>query len=266
MTTSDFGPVPVSRLKGEIGNIYEALEHGRRVLVSRHGEVVAVIQPATAPHVKLCYQAELAHFAVTGPRELSVLTATDFGQGSPSAFIRTAEIGIASLVSRENRIYGVLTSLEDDSATTTESADFVDARERHLAQFERDHPDATADDFAREVAGWRPTGASAHDTVHAVARPLRFKSQYASMFAKAREMRDSGELDEDLYETLLNRLLGDNDDVKTGAAMTAELGMLYMERGDTKRAKAVLAGIAHGAIHGQRTRVPPAPVAQPADS
>lgn len=137
--TPDFGPVPVSRLKDEAQQVYRALEEGRRVLVSRHGQVVAGIEPASVPrHSHL-----LASFALGRPI-VSELTATEISQGSPSEAIRRAEEGESILLTRQNKVFGVL-----GAPTSPETVESAQAQERLLSAFEAANPDATPEDFAR---------------------------------------------------------------------------------------------------------------------
>lgn len=140
---TDFGPVPASQLKSESNSVFSALEQGRRVLISRYGTVVAVIDPASVPrHSDL-----LAAYAVPGFGATLELTATEIAQGSPSEFIHRAEEGVASLVTRKNKVYGVLMPLPDEPIESD-----PDEQERLLVQFEKEHPDATPAEFAAEVA------------------------------------------------------------------------------------------------------------------
>lgn len=229
-TTSDYGPVPISRLKGEVAKIFEALEHGRRVLVSRHGEVVAVIQPAATSESKRRYRDELIRFAVSGAKGLSVLTATDFGQGSPSAFIRAAQDGSASLVSRDNRVVGVLTQVTADQPAITESADSVDARERYLAEYERTHPEATAEDFAREVANWQPQLGELDPAVNDVDFSLTYPTLSKLVVRHASEWRAAAK--QRRYKLLLDYVLTESPEAGVTSAAD-ELRMLYKHQGAT---------------------------------
>lgn len=140
MDAMDYGPIPVSRLKEEHSAIFSALDQGRRVLVSRRGVVVAAIEPASLRTHAL----QLAQYALgeRGPED--ELTATEIGQGSPSAFIKRAEEGHVSLLTRGNKVYGVL-----GPARLDETLDQVRTRESMLSEFERNHPEATPEEFAR---------------------------------------------------------------------------------------------------------------------
>jgi antitoxin (DNA-binding transcriptional repressor) of toxin-antitoxin stability system len=151
----DYGPVPVSRLKQESPRIFEALSADRRVLVSRHGKVVAAIDPASQQE----HREQLAAFAVGAPYSLPEFTATDLGQGSPSEFVRKAEEGQSSLVTRDGKVFGVLTKPNGFRP----AVDPV-AQERMLAAFEREHPEATPAEFAEAVAATAAATASATAT------------------------------------------------------------------------------------------------------
>lgn len=146
----DFGPIPVSQFKVQSRQIFEALGRGRRVLLSRYGRVVAAIEPATPDR----HRTLLAAFAMDAPDAASSLSATDIAQGSMSDRVRMAEKDEPTLLTRHGKVFGVLRSAA--SADTTESDPAW--REQQLAQFERDHPDATPEQFAAEVARLREQG------------------------------------------------------------------------------------------------------------
>jgi antitoxin (DNA-binding transcriptional repressor) of toxin-antitoxin stability system len=142
--SDDFGPIPISRLKQESPGIFDALDAGRRVLVSRSGRVVAAIEPASVERHAL----SLATFALPHAAEVvHELSATSIGQGSPSRAVHAAEAGQPSLVTRNNKVFGVMTA--PAAPPTLES---VEASERVLADFERAHPDATPAEFAALAA------------------------------------------------------------------------------------------------------------------
>lgn len=144
MSATDFGPVPISRIKDENSRLFNALQEGRSVSISRHGRVVAIIEPASLER----HAYELAEYALPeADNDILELTASEIGQGSPSEFIRNAEAGRMSWVTRNNKVYGVLRAVP-----SVDDAKLVDAREEALKQFERDHPDATAEEFADAVA------------------------------------------------------------------------------------------------------------------
>jgi antitoxin (DNA-binding transcriptional repressor) of toxin-antitoxin stability system len=140
---SDYGPIPISRLKDEGNNLFDALANGRRVLISRHGRVVAAIEPASVDR----HTHQLAAFAVRAADAPNEVTATDLNQGSPSEAVREAEQGRPSLLTRNRQVAGILQSYEP-SLTARE----VVAQERQLAEFERSHPDATTEELVAEAA------------------------------------------------------------------------------------------------------------------
>jgi HSP20 family protein len=134
----------MSRLKQEANKVFPALREGRRVLLSRHGAVVAAIEPVSLDR----HSRELARFALPSEDETVLnLTARELMQGSPSDYVRRAEEGYPSLVTRANKVYGVLTS-----SKPAETLRSIDEREDALAHFERQHPDASAEDFAAAAA------------------------------------------------------------------------------------------------------------------
>ncbi|MGJ7440974.1 tetratricopeptide repeat protein [Aquipuribacter sp. MA13-6] len=137
-SSPDYGPVPVSRLKDDVQDWFQALEDGRRVLVSRHGQVVAAIDPPSMPR----HTHQLASFALREP-SVKELSATDIGQRSPSEAVHRAERGESILVTRGNKVFGVL-----GAPVVEETLESVDAQEEGLAAFEAENPDATPEQFA----------------------------------------------------------------------------------------------------------------------
>lgn len=142
--TMDYGPVPVSQLKQESPAVFDALAAGRRVLISRSGKVVAAIEPPSIERHAL----QLAGYAVPHAGEaIDELSATIIGQGSPSRWVRAAQEGRSTLVTRNNKVYGIM-----NAPPAAISLAEVDASERALADFERTHPEATPAEFASLVA------------------------------------------------------------------------------------------------------------------
>lgn len=84
------------------------------------------------------------------------LTASDLSQGSPSEAVRAAaEDGVSSYVTRNSKVYGVLSGLPVASPGGCPGYTYwVDERERAMTSFEADHPDATAEQFAAFVAAY----------------------------------------------------------------------------------------------------------------
>ncbi|QIK66840.1 hypothetical protein G7072_11245 [Nocardioides sp. HDW12B] len=165
---TDYGPIPISQFKAEAGRIFDALADGRRVLISRYGRVVAAISPASAPeHAPL-----MADFAVDYADSLRELNASDIAQGSPSESIRLAERGVTSLLTRNSKVFGVISG-----HTTGQAVEDPDQQEKLLEKFEADHPDATPAEFAQAVAH-----VTAHDAVGSAERsPSAARSVYAAL-------------------------------------------------------------------------------------
>ena len=139
MGAPDYGPVPVSRLKQEQGSIFDALEAGRRVLLSRHGNVVAAIEPASAQrHARL-----LVQYALPGRGGVEVLNAADLSKGAPSKAIGLAEAGGQVVVAKSGEAFGVLGPV----GASSWAADVAE-QEQALAAFELRNPDASPTDIA----------------------------------------------------------------------------------------------------------------------
>lgn len=156
----DFGPLPVSQLKVEKDSVLDALKHGRRVLLSRHGDVVAAIEPPAAEHADL-----LLHFVTpspTGGPSVPELTSTEIGQGSPSRVIRDAEQGTNVLITHRGKVYGVLTSPPEPAPLDT-----VRYRQDAVDKFIESNPSATPEqlaDFTESVVAATEGGLSASRT------------------------------------------------------------------------------------------------------
>lgn len=103
------------------------------MLVSRQGQVVASIAPASAADLAL-----LVQFAINGGTEEDTLSARAVNQGSPSAFVNRAAAGERLLVTRDNKALGVLQPYSAD-----DEIDRLRAREVALTEFERLHPEAS---------------------------------------------------------------------------------------------------------------------------
>lgn len=167
MLNPDYGPVPVSQLKAETGRIFAALSADRRVLISRRGEVVAAIEPASVAR----FTRELAAFALPGDSPFAELTASDLSQGSPSESVRAAEAGSPAFVTRNNKVYGVLAALPQPPLTAPGTYEaWLAGRERALAAFAAQHPDATPEEFADAAAAY-PAFTAAESSMEAFARP-----------------------------------------------------------------------------------------------
>ena len=144
MSQTDYGPVPVSRFKPESTEIFDALATGRRVLVSKHGRVVAVIDP---PHA--VPQEFLAAYAVPGDRVFAELTASDINQGSPSSAVAEAVGGSPSFVTKDREVYGLLREItDDDLAGQLPTKEQIYERARRTDEFLAENPDAGAEELA----------------------------------------------------------------------------------------------------------------------
>lgn len=137
---ADYGPVAISRLKDVKASVQAALRRGDQVLLSRHGVVVASIEPPAEKHAAL-----LLDFATKSGKDtpLPVLTMTDIGRGSPSAVVREAEAGVEALVTDRGRVLGVLTS-----APVVEDRSHVLRRAEAIQNFMSVNPDATVSELA----------------------------------------------------------------------------------------------------------------------
>jgi antitoxin (DNA-binding transcriptional repressor) of toxin-antitoxin stability system len=141
---NEYGPVPVSRLKEESSRIFDALAKGRRVLISKHGEVVAIIHPSTDRR----FTADVVKFAVDAPTPYTELGAAVLAQVSPSEYITAAaRDGARSFVTRKGKVLGVLTGASDLPSADSQAGIARDEVEARLADYERAHPDATPEEF-----------------------------------------------------------------------------------------------------------------------
>jgi antitoxin (DNA-binding transcriptional repressor) of toxin-antitoxin stability system len=246
---TDFGPVPASQVKSESNRIFDALEQGRRVLISRYGKVVAVIDPPSlARHGHM-----LAAYAVLGLGTPLELTATEIAQGAPGEHIRRAEEGTPSLVTRNSKVYGVLLP---HSGEPTKSD--PDEEESLLAQFEEAHPDATPAEFAAEVARLK-AGDSAEAQIAGPVATLRPELSYTvDDLADTRLWSDATLITAVALEQIgqvgparlsLNRLieqLGDEDDLflrRRVRAARVELARLCVSTGDPDAALRIAADV-----------------------
>jgi hypothetical protein len=139
---NDYGPVQVSRIKAESTPIFDALAHGRRVLVSKHGRVVAAIDPPDViPHELII------DYALPGDRHFAELSASDINQRSPSAAVAAALEGDRVYVTKDNVIYGLLRQFSpEEFAAQLPSAAQVADRERRIDEFIERNPQASAED------------------------------------------------------------------------------------------------------------------------
>lgn len=143
MSPTDYGPVPVSRLKAESGAIFHALAQGRRVLIAKHDRVVALIDPPAAIPRDL-----LVDYVTPGGRQLAELTASAINQGSPSRAVAQASEA-PCYVTKDNQVYGLLRGVtSDDLAAALPSPERIAERERRIEQFLAENPEPSADELA----------------------------------------------------------------------------------------------------------------------
>lgn len=142
MRNDAFGPLPVSRMKPESSLMFDALAEGRPVLISRWGQVVAVIHPSGALSDEL-----LAGYVSGDLGELSELTAADINQRSPSRAVALALSGTPHYVTRDHRVYGLLRALNvGELATDLPTEEQVVERQSRLDEFLRATPGASLAD------------------------------------------------------------------------------------------------------------------------
>lgn len=233
MRGQDFGPVAVSRLKEELPQVLEALEQHRRVLVSRHGSVVAAIEPAST----VAHGAQLASFAL-GSSEVRELSATQISQGSPAEAVSRAATGEPVLLTKRNKVYGVLGApIAED---TLESAI---RQEAELVAFETTHPDATPEEFAAmSAAVVDPRPAPSGETAGAdevIVDAMLVKGQIQEV---AKDLTGA----EATFRSTIEKYRGHPDlRVRSKVAQTmVELAKVYSEEGRTEQAL----GLTDGAV------------------
>lgn len=148
MLPTDFGPVPVSRLKEESREIFKALGEGRRVLVSKRGDIVAAIEPPGEERLL-----EVATYALPRTRPLPELTASEINQSASPAIARALE-GETLYVTRDDQVYGFLRAVEPHelASESLRMGDYEEMDDQISAYLEQ-HPDASASDLVRLRAG-----------------------------------------------------------------------------------------------------------------
>lgn len=232
-----FGPVTVSRLKKEAPAVFAALDAGRQVLVSRHGTVVAQIDPPDP----ITDMEALVGFAVTGEIEgLNELTATTIGQGSPSRMVRSAEAGTPAYVTREGRLVGFLRTRVVEPFTL--GATWV---EQQLSTYERDHPHATAEeldevmDDLQERASNPAAAVGLHLADLAHAAPGRARTRVAALEIEVEDLVRSGRLSdaERAYRELFSTVGSVVDPTLTITVVRAidTMGKAYAAHGDDEK-------------------------------
>lgn len=130
MANTDYGPVPVSQLKAESGAIFDQLAAGRRVLVSKWGEIAAIIEPPTSSDVHA-----LAAYARHGRADLQELTASDIANGSPSEAVRLAAAGTESYLTKNDQVYGFIRSADPTTLREDVDLDQLRADDARVAEY-----------------------------------------------------------------------------------------------------------------------------------
>jgi|GEM_PF-3866681 hypothetical protein len=110
MRSSDYGPVPISRVKEESDQIYEALAKGRRVLISRRGAIDSVIDPVSDVPDLLT----LSYMVPSMGPVLEQCSATDVGQGNLSERVRYAVDEHPVYFTKDRNLYGILRGIDRD--------------------------------------------------------------------------------------------------------------------------------------------------------
>lgn len=148
MHTENFGPVPIARFKPDSGLMFAALEEGRRVLLSKHGRIVARIEPHNRLRPGLA-----ASYATPGEPLLRDLNATTINQSSPSKLINEAvERGVPCFVSNQRVLYGVLHGVTDAQvAQDTPTRSQSDEIQRRINELIAERPDIDAEGLADET-------------------------------------------------------------------------------------------------------------------
>lgn len=135
MFQQPYGPVPVSQLKAQSRFVFDALADGRPVHLTRHGRVVAVIDPSTVIPREV-----LADYALARA-PLAELTATRINQGAPGKAVLAAESGTPTYLTRERRVYGVMREATEAELTVADASDEqLAAREERLARYLEENP------------------------------------------------------------------------------------------------------------------------------
>ena len=143
MRISDYGPVPISKLKHESREMFDALAEGSRVLISRRGLVVAEIRPPTEGDAHL-----LASFALPADEAtpLAQLTSTTINQSASRTITEVLESDGVAFVTNAHSVLGFLERYEaEKDELSVDDHKLINSR---VAAFLAKHPDATAQDVA----------------------------------------------------------------------------------------------------------------------
>lgn len=140
--------LPVSAVKTQATPIQEALLAGKTVYISNRGRVVAAFRPYSS------IPDGVAALHASPFLNVSRITATDLQKSVPSTEITLAAGGLPSLVEKNGRILGILTSATAPSPTSPPDIHAVGAKSERVRAYQTEHPDASIDevmDFYREL-------------------------------------------------------------------------------------------------------------------
>ena len=140
MSTHTYGPVPLSRLGVEAADVRDALSRGERVLVSRHGDVLAELVPPARLPVSV-----LAMIAM-GDSGLPELTSRELDRGNVARYVRDASDGQVHLLTRAGHLRAMLvpTLVGRPSSRRTRAAEARAAARADEALLDSLPEDATA--------------------------------------------------------------------------------------------------------------------------
>ena len=140
-TESGYTVLPLSALKSNVTELFEALKVGTTVYVSKHGRITAAFRPRT-------FVPELVAAAYTSPElDLPTITARDIGRHSLSQVVADAEAGLPAAAVKDGHVYGILTPASTPRPDVAPDPDVVAARADAMLEYQTRHPDASADDI-----------------------------------------------------------------------------------------------------------------------
>ena len=113
MRSDDLGPIPVSQLKAESSSVFEALEQNRRVLISKRGVVVAVINPPTVDRVH-----EVAAYSLPGATRTE-LTSSEINNSASGVINDVLFSKKPAYVTKKDRVFGFLEPYEPAAGSLT---------------------------------------------------------------------------------------------------------------------------------------------------
>jgi antitoxin (DNA-binding transcriptional repressor) of toxin-antitoxin stability system len=193
--------LPVSTLKANASTVFDSLAAGRTVYVAKRGEVVAAFRPyeAVPEGVAAVYASPAAVSAIE-------LTARQLGREVPSTEVSEAANGLASLVTKNGRIYGVLTSATTPPPVTVPDPEAAGALAEAVRSFQEEHPDASLDEVVEMMANWSPSSAATvTDSPYAEDADARVGTSPNLGMDLAR-WRDRGSRVEDLVHAFFSRV------------------------------------------------------------